>query len=70
MGVGKLLSKLEPEVVVAMEYSPAILQAMHWCRKNKVPYVSWTDGTINSEKNIGRLQKLSRNIYLKGRMPL
>ncbi len=65
VGVGKLLSKLEPDVVVAMEYSPAILQAMHWCRRNKVPYVSWTDGTINSEKNIGRLQKLSRKYIFK-----
>lgn len=65
VGVGKLLSKLSPQVVVAMEYSPAILQAMHWCRKNKIPYVSWTDGTINSEKNIGRLQKLSRKYIFK-----
>lgn len=65
VGVGKLLGKLKPQVVVAMEYSPAILQAMHWCRKNHIPYVSWTDGTINSEKNIGKLQKLSRRYIFK-----
>ncbi len=65
VGVGKVLDKLEPDVVVAMEYSPAILQALHWCHKKKVPYVSWTDGTINSEKNIGRLQKLSRKYIFK-----
>ena len=65
VGVGKVLDKLTPDVVVAMEYSPAILQAMHWCRKKKVPYVSWTDGTINSEKNIGWLQKLSRKYIIK-----
>lgn len=65
VGVGKLLSKLSPQVVVAMEYSPAILQAMQWCKKNKIPYVSWTDGTINSEKNIGKLQKLSRKYIFK-----
>ena len=65
VGVGKVLDKLTPDVVVAMEYSPAILQAMHWCRKKKVPYVSWTDGTINSENNIGRLQKLSRKYIIK-----
>lgn len=63
--VGKTLSKIKPDVVVAMEYSPAIIQAMHWCRKKKVPYVSWTDGTINSEKNIGKLQKLSRKYIFK-----
>lgn len=65
VGVGRLLGKLKPQVVVAMEYSPAILQAMHWCRRNRIPYVSWTDGTINSEKNIGRLQKLSRKYIFK-----
>ncbi len=65
VGVGRLLTKLAPDAVVAMEYSPAILQAMHWCQKHKIPYVSWTDGTINSEKNIGRLQKLSRRYIFK-----
>lgn len=65
VGVGRLLDRLAPDVVVAMEYSPAILQAMNWCRRKKVPYVSWTDGTINSEKNIGKLQKLSRKYIFK-----
>lgn len=65
VGVGKTLSKLAPDVVVAMEYSPAILQAMRWCRKKKVRYISWTDGTINSEKNIGKLQRMSRKYIFK-----
>lgn len=65
VGVGRLLKRLAPQVVVAMEYSPAILQAMHWCKKNRIPYVSWTDGTINSEKNIGHLQRLSRRYIFK-----
>lgn len=59
-GVGKVLSALKPDVVVAMEYNPTILMAMHWCRKHKVKYISWTDGTAYSERNIGKIQKLSR----------
>lgn len=63
--VGKTLSDINPDVVVAMEYSPAILQAMRWCKKHRVKYVSWTDGTINSEKNIGKLQRMSRKYIFK-----
>lgn len=64
-GVGKTLSSLKPDVVVAMEYNPTILMAMHWCRKHKVKYISWTDGTAYSERNIGKVQKLSRKYIFK-----
>jgi glycosyltransferase involved in cell wall biosynthesis len=63
-GVGKVLDGLKPDVVVAMEYNPTIIMAMHWCRKNKVKYISWTDGTLFSERNIGRLQKLCRKYII------
>ena len=52
VGVGRLLTKLAPEAVVAMEYSPAILQAMHWCQKHKIPYVGF--------------RSFHADIYLKG----
>lgn len=64
-GVGGVLSRLKPDVVVAMEYNPTILMAMHWCRRHQVKYISWTDGTAYSERNIGRLQKLSRSYIFK-----
>lgn len=64
-GVGKVLSRLKPDVVVAMEYNPTILMAMHWCRRHKVKYISWTDGTAFSERNIGKIQKLSRRYIFK-----
>ena len=64
-GVGKALSRLKPDVVVAMEYNPTILLAMHWCRKHKVKYISWTDGTLNSEKNISKIQRLCRKYIIK-----
>ncbi len=64
-GVGKALSEIKPDVVVAMEYNPTILLAMNWCRRHKVPYISWTDGTLYSERNIGKVQKLSRKYIIK-----
>lgn len=65
VGVEKALNEIKPDMVFAMEYNPTILQAVHWCKKNKVPFVSWTDGTLNSEKNIGKVQRLSRSYIVK-----
>lgn len=65
IGVEKTLKRLKPDLVFAMEYNPTILRAVHWCRRNKIPFVSWTDGTLNSEKNIGKIQRLSRNYIIR-----
>lgn len=65
VGVEKTLKEIAPDVVFAMEYNPTILRAVHWCRKKKIPFISWTDGTLNSEKNIGKVQRLSRNYIIK-----
>lgn len=65
VGVEKLLKELAPDVVFAMEYNPTILRAVHWCRRKKIPFISWTDGTLNSEKNIGKVQRLSRSYIIK-----
>lgn len=59
-GVGKVLKQLKPDVVVGSEYNPTILQAVVYCKRKKIPYVSWTDGTLFSERNFGRVQLLSR----------
>lgn len=65
VGVEKLLTEIAPELVFAMEYNPTILRAVHWCQKKHVPFISWTDGTLNSEKNIGKVQRLSRTYIVK-----
>lgn len=65
VGVERTLREINPELVFAMEYNPTILRAVHWCRKKKVPFISWTDGTLNSEKNIGKVQRLSRKYIVK-----
>lgn len=63
-GVGKVLEQLKPDVVVGSEYNPTILQAVAYCRRRKIPYVSWTDGTLFSERNIGKVQLMSRKFVI------
>lgn len=64
-GVGKALKELNPDLVVAMEYNPTVLLAMHWCRKNKVPYISWTDGTLYAERNLKKPHMWARKYIIK-----
>lgn len=63
-GVAKLLAELKPDLVVGSEYNPTILQAVHYCSRKKIPYISWTDGTLHSERNIGRLQRKFRHYVI------
>lgn len=62
--IGAMLSKLNPDMVIGFEYNPAALQSFFWCKKNKKPFIHLTDGTLNSEKNIGKIQKLSRKLII------
>lgn len=64
-GVGKLIKKLSPDVVVGSEYNPTILLALHYCKRHRIPYVSWTDGTLFSERNFGKVQLWSRKHVIK-----
>ena len=59
-GVGKILKELSPDVVVGSEYNPTVLLALHYCKRNKIPYISWTDGTLFSERNRNFVQKFLR----------
>ncbi|MCR5651288.1 MAG: glycosyltransferase family 4 protein [Lachnospiraceae bacterium] len=64
-GTAKVLDEVRPDTVVCMEYNPCAIMVKHWCNKNRVPYISWTDGTRLSEAHIGLLQKLSRKYIIK-----
>lgn len=65
VGVQKKLKELKPDIVICMEYNMTILQAVHWCRVHRVPFLSWSDGTANSEKNISKLQRCFRKYVIK-----
>ena len=64
VGVEKALREIGPDVVLAMEYNPTILRAVHWCRKKRVPFISWTDGTLHAERNFGKVQRLARRYVI------
>lgn len=63
-GVCKALKKLRPDVVVGSEYNPTILQALYYCKVKKIPFVSWTDGTLFSERNRNFVQKFLRRYVI------
>ena len=64
MGIARELELQKPDIVICMEYNATILQAVHWCRRKKVPFLSWSDGTANSEKAIGKLQRIFRKYVI------
>lgn len=65
VGIAKRLAELKPDIVICMEYNVTILQAVHWCRTHHIPFISWSDGTANSEKNISGMQRRFRKYVIK-----
>ena len=65
VGVSKALENIKPDVVVGSEYNPTIIQALQYCKKRKIPFVSWTDGTLFSERNINFVQRFLRKYVVK-----
>ena len=64
-GVGKVMDRISPDVVVGSEYNPTVIQALFYCKRKKIPYISWTDGTLFSERNINFVQKFLRKYVIK-----
>lgn len=59
------LNKIKPDIIVGSEYNPTVLLAYYWCRLKKKKFVSWSDGTLNSERDINAIQKLIRKSICK-----
>lgn len=60
--IGKVLDSIKPDAVIASEYNPAALQALFWAKSHRKKFIHWTDGTLHSERNIGKAQKLMRKL--------
>ena len=56
------ITRINPDVVIAWEYNPSALKALLWCKRHGRKFIHLTDGTLHSERNIGRVQKLMRHI--------
>lgn len=63
--MSKLLNQINPDVVIAMEYNPAALQCLFWCKTKKKKFIHLTDGTLVNERNLNVMQKLSRKVICK-----
>lgn len=58
------ITRINPDVVIAWEYNPSALKALLWCKRHGRKFIHLTDGTLRSERNIGRVQKLMRHIII------
>lgn len=59
------ITRINPDVVIAWEYNPSALKALLWCKRHGRKFIHLTDGTLHSERNIGRVQKLMRYIIIR-----
>lgn len=58
----EVLNKENPDVVIGSEYNPTCVIAFLWSKLKKKKFISWSDGTLNSERNINFIQKMLRKI--------
>lgn len=58
------LKDIMPNIVIASEYNLAALQCLVWCKTHQKKFIHLTDGTLYSERNIGKIQKLTRKIII------
>ena len=62
--IGKELYKLKPIVVICFEYNLSAVLSVLWCKWYRVKFIHLTDGTLYSERNISKGQKLLRKIII------
>ena len=65
-GLGRILKKLSPDVIIGSEYNLSAVQAFLWAKGRHIPYINLTDGTLRSETYIGTTQKLTRKLIISG----
>lgn len=65
-GLGGMLRKLSPDVVIGSEYNLSAVQAFLWAKRRGIPYINLTDGTLRSETYIGAVQKMTRKLIISG----
>lgn len=63
-GIGKELSGINPDIVIGWEYNPTAVRCLFWCKRHGKKYISLTDGTLYSERNINLVQRITRKIII------
>ncbi len=65
IGVGKVLNNISPDIIIAWEYNPIAVICLFWCKIHHKKFIHLTDGTLYSERNIGKIKKYIRKIIVK-----
>jgi glycosyltransferase involved in cell wall biosynthesis len=60
--VFKTLRNIDPDIVIGSEYNPTTVKAFFFCKLNGLCYISWSDGTLNSERFISKAQFILRKL--------
>jgi glycosyltransferase involved in cell wall biosynthesis len=56
------LNDLNPDIVIGHEYNPTVYLAYNWTKRKSKKFISWSDGTVNTERNINWMQRKIRKI--------
>ena len=59
-GIRERLSALKPDIVVSSEFGSRSIAAARYCSKNAIPLAIWFEGTLETEKAVGKLRTLLR----------
>ena len=63
--VFKQITEINPDIVIGWEYNPTAILALIWCKLHRKKFIHLTDGTLYSERNIGKIQKITRKIIIR-----
>ncbi len=64
-GIAEVLDTIKPDLCVIYEYNQTAIVMRKYCTRRKIPYVSCTDGTRHSERNLHFYHKLARKYIIK-----
>lgn len=65
LDIFSVLNKLNPLVVITTGYTPTFLIAFLWTKLNGRKHICFTDGWLESEKNLSIIHKVIRKIIIK-----
>ncbi len=61
----KQLAHLKPSVVITCGFDLSMLQGFFWSRIERVPHISFSDGTLDSEGSIGLVRRFVRRVVIR-----
>ena len=65
-GVGALLNREAPDVILTSGFGPPMLRAFFWARTHGRPHIAFSDSTVTSEEKLGPIHRLVRRIVYGG----